>query len=218
MRPDYALSLLSPCLVFQRGERQTPQPDTQGALLPAPARSQSSFLSTPLQAGPLSVPNATSSVPATTIPCLHHGSCLLTRFSAPLLLLPPQIHFLSYNRTELSSTLSRPATPLFTALQWLPSLWGTSARQIMICPRLPSLSCPCSSPTPDTQISVSAFPMLLLGLCMQFLFFRGKHPFCPHSFAWLTTSHLSEFPFLQEGFLIATLTPSLVQCPSSQLP
>lgn len=128
---------------------------------------------------PLSVPNATSSVPATTTSGLHYRSCLLTRFSSPLLLLPPQIHFLSYNHTELSNTLSHPGTPLFTALQWLPSLSETRTRQIMIGPRLPSPSSPCSSPTPDTQnfsVGISHAPA---GLLHAIALLQGKTSMLP---------------------------------------
>lgn len=178
MRPD-SKSAFPLVPVPERGT--TPARHPGGTSVPA--SSQSPFLSTALQASPLSLPDATSSAPATAISCLHYCSCLLTRFSSSFLLLPSQIHCLSYNHTAFWHI--NPPLPLLFLQPFNDS--HHSQKQVQdrswSVPGWP-LSLP-HVPTPlqTHRISVLAFPILPLGFCMYYLFFRGKHPSCPHSFA-----------------------------------
>lgn len=68
------------------------------------------------------------------------------------------------------------------------------------------------------RILLLVFPRLPPGLYMTYLFSRGKHPFTPHTFAWLTPSRLFKWmSLLSERRPDCHALPlSLVWCPSCQ--
>lgn len=91
-RPDYARSLLVlPCshLREEHHPNQTPGV-THASCFSTPIVNH--FLALCSGLSPFSIPNATPFVSLPVISCLPYCNYLLTSFSAPLLLLPPQIH------------------------------------------------------------------------------------------------------------------------------
>lgn len=108
IRLDYALSLLLLLCSHERGAPPHQKPWSYPTLLtPAPRLDHS--LAPSSSPAPFSNPDETLFVPVTTNSCLYYCNCLLTSFSAPLLLLPPNSCLLSYSSAlELSNILMFP--------------------------------------------------------------------------------------------------------------
>lgn len=128
-----------------------------------------------------SVPNATPFVPTTTISCLQY--CVVAQWLSSLLQLPPnlflcfppQIHaFWALVTLNFLIHYAKHATLLFTALQWLPSLSGTSRKQFTVWLRLTSLPPSYSRLLQLHRVLLLAFPHAPSGSWHELSLLQGK--------------------------------------------